>query len=33
MTLADHQTAFTPMLFGIALSIALTLILEETGQR
>jgi hypothetical protein len=33
MTLADYQTAFTPMLFGIALAIALTLVFEETGQR
>jgi MFS family permease len=33
MTLADYQTAFAPMLFGIGIAIALTLVLKETGHR
>ena len=31
MTLEHYQTAFVPMLYGIALAIVLTLILKETG--
>jgi MFS family permease len=31
MTLEHYQTAFVPMLYGVALAIVLTLILKETG--
>jgi sugar phosphate permease len=32
MTLADYQTAFEPLLYGVALAILLTLLLKETGS-
>ena len=32
MDLADYQTAFKPMLFGVAIAIVLTLLLKETGS-
>ena len=31
MTLDDYQTAFQPLLFGVALAMGLTLLLKETG--
>jgi hypothetical protein len=31
ITLEHYQTAFVPMLYGVALAIVLTLILKETG--
>jgi len=31
MELAHYQTAFTPMLFGVALAMGLALLLKETG--
>lgn len=32
VTLAHYQTAFVPLLYGVALAIVLTLLLEETGS-
>jgi hypothetical protein len=31
MSLAHYQTAFEPLLYGVALAIVLTLLLKETG--
>jgi hypothetical protein len=31
ITLEHYQTAFGPMLYGVALAIVLTLVLKETG--
>jgi hypothetical protein len=31
MTLGHYQTAFTPLLYGVAFAIVLTVILKETG--
>jgi hypothetical protein len=31
MTLDDFQTAFTPLMAGVALAIVLTIMLKETG--
>jgi hypothetical protein len=31
MTLGHYQTAFEPLLYGVALAIILTLLLKETG--
>jgi len=32
MTLGHYQTAFEPLLYGVALAIVLTLLLKETGS-
>ena len=32
MTLEHYQTAFEPLLYGVALAIVLTLVLKETGS-
>jgi hypothetical protein len=31
MTLADYQTAFEPLLYGVGLAIVVTFLLRETG--
>jgi hypothetical protein len=32
LTLAHYQEAFVPLLFGVGIAIALTLLLKETGR-